>query len=1046
VAARQVELENIEQEERFERQTRSLLEEKRRREGEEWLDQMARESYQAKEARGGKRLEEERVENGRLAQKERAEQKAREEAAVMAQLVAKQKRLMEERVENEMLAEKERAELKAREEAEAAATAQLVAKQKRLEEERAENERLAEKEWAKQMAREEAAATAQLVAQQKRLEDERVENERLAEKGRLKRLEREREEKVEAEAAENAAKKRNILEEMDHLEETIPKSFSLDEEKEQVVLEREIHAPTLAVPSMNSVSLYDEEKFEEEELEHEDLESLSIMDMKAQSDKFLARIRSSGIRTPLSFLSSRSYIDSTPSFNPEEEKLHDSEHEEYEDELVEWMEDDLSVLPTVSHSSNMDPHERTMTSSPITPRLSTPSPNSLTGATRLEMGSPSHLGDESQLPIFGRVQQIEESKQSARNALTSDTSKLSSKACSRGDSTGDMYQNSLGTNSLEGNSTSLESKDDDSNGENEALSTGPSKREQQPPKPSFSAPRPKFTRLRDLLDTSKEEIPFDEIPFVSKSMSSASSSGIARDSPQSIDKSHTPDASNVSPGLMTMLPLEPEDCDSNYEDSYDEETAPDVLSQFSDAALFGVTDFVTEITASVKGAVSHLVNGRRNNIDDDGPIKIGEKYYSHNEALRLWRKSKVKLVDQYHDVDKEGSVFQEKARKKKVQIIEEDYEPKQANDTKGKGVDRVVTINELITRYKWFEKSSKSIDENTVMARNVVKNNEGQEEPDKSSLLSSVDESKGEKTTVSEEAPGSFEVDTDTTESESETKSSDGSDGEIATFVSETTFTSGGETTFTSAGETTFTSEASHVESESSGSDSSVKNDAINLKKSMTRTRASNSQATTPPRTDGSSTTPPIHSNNKNVHKYETDSVAGKNSLPSHMGSNYGVEVTSLRGMHCNFINSNSSEQVKIGGGKSIRKDCEQSVLGSQYGTEVLFKPKKVVTARKPRTLASHNMGVKSAKQTNTGAKGSVKQASMGAKSTVKQINMGAKGTTVKQNSGNEGSLISKQKRSVATPSPRTTPKRTTPTRMKLHKKLKLGLKKTTKS
>ena len=51
-----------------------------------------------------------------------------------AQLVAKQKRLKEERVDNERLGEKERARQKAREEARA--TAHLVLKQKKLEKER----------------------------------------------------------------------------------------------------------------------------------------------------------------------------------------------------------------------------------------------------------------------------------------------------------------------------------------------------------------------------------------------------------------------------------------------------------------------------------------------------------------------------------------------------------------------------------------------------------------------------------------------------------------------------------------------------------------------------------------------------------------------------------------------------------------------------------------------------------------------------------------------------------------------------------------------
>ena len=50
--------------------------------------------------------------------------------------------------------------------------------------------------------------------------------------------------------------------------------------------------------------------------------------------------------------------------------------------------------------------------------------------------------------------------------------------------------------------------------------------------------------------------------------------------------------------------------------------------------------------------------------------------------------------------------------------------------------------------------------------------------------------------------------------------------------------------------------------------------------------------------------------------------------------------------------------------------------MGSQYGTEVLFsQPKKNRFARKPRTkprkLARHNMGIKSAKHSGAGANAS---------------------------------------------------------------------------
>ena len=90
--------------------------------------------------------------------------------------------------------------------------------------------------------------------------------------------------------------------------------------------------------------------------------------------------------------------------------------------------------------------------------------------------------------------------------------------------------------------------------------------------------------------------------------------------------------------------------------------------------------------------------------------------------------------------------------------------------------------------------------------------------------------------------------------------------------------------------------------------------------------------------------------NGNNKNDVESDSVGG---------STYGVEVTDA------LIGRNRFEQVKVGYNSAGRSICEQSALGSQYGTEVVFNPpanKK--PSRKPRTLARHNMGVKMAANT----------------------------------------------------------------------------------
>mmetsp|Transcript_20338 Transcript_20338/g.36724 ORF Transcript_20338/g.36724 Transcript_20338/m.36724 type:complete len:86 (+) Transcript_20338:659-916(+) len=78
---------------------------------------------------------------------------------------------------------------------------------------------------------------------------------------------------------------------------------------------------------MTTLSLDDEG-----EMEQEDLESLSTMDTKAQSNTFLARVGPRRVQTLNSFLSSKSYTDTTPiSFDLEDEELHDSKRDEHED-------------------------------------------------------------------------------------------------------------------------------------------------------------------------------------------------------------------------------------------------------------------------------------------------------------------------------------------------------------------------------------------------------------------------------------------------------------------------------------------------------------------------------------------------------------------------------------------------------------------------------------------------------------------------------------------------------------------------------------------
>jgi hypothetical protein len=81
----------------------------------------------------------------------------------------------------------------------------------------------------------------------------------------------------------------------------------------------------------------------------------------------------------------------------------------------------------------------------------------------------------------------------------------------------------------------------------------------------------------------------------------------------------------------------------------------DTLSQTSDVVIFGqttkaYTQFMYEIMDDVRAFIGGGGGGgddtvcRIASIDDTGPIKIGNKFYSKSEAMRRWRKAKKKLA------------------------------------------------------------------------------------------------------------------------------------------------------------------------------------------------------------------------------------------------------------------------------------------------------------------------------------------------------------------------------------------------------------------
>ncbi len=143
---------------------------------------------------------------------------------------------------------------------------------------------------------------------------------------------------------------------------------------------------------------------------------------------------------------------------------------------------------------------------------------------------------------------------------------------------------------------------------------------------------------------------------------------------KSLKSIHTPERRAKTPDrAFTPSPQSSSDSDDSESDNHGVEhildSGTDQSSMQGTKEAGGVTfrsflsDLIGDIFGSGSGSgsaeeVADLLtldnNVRRNNIDD-GPIKIGEKLYSHNEALKMWRNAKRNLEAKYAEVDASGN-------------------------------------------------------------------------------------------------------------------------------------------------------------------------------------------------------------------------------------------------------------------------------------------------------------------------------------------------------------------------------------------------------
>ena len=425
----------------------------------------------------------------------------------------------------------------------------------------------------------------------------------------------------------------------------------------------------------------------------------------------------------------------------------------------------------------------------------------------------------------------------------------------------------------------------------------------------------------------------------------------------------------------------------------------DIMGQFSDAALFGdtpqlLTDFMSDLMVSAKHAANLVFSdggrGSRtylpaNDIDDDGPIKIGEKFYSHNEALQLWRKAKIKLEDQYRQIDEEGndkykkatffeknSIFNEEVEEEDEELSEEELMRKRTlwrearkrlvqHDIDDKGNRRVeratffernsvfkeepscegyefrcdvrqapeedgeaVSLSDLIHAYTLFEAKKRSADSAMSADKTAIAQNVHVVR-DATDVREASEERVAEQPTNDDAKPFDDDVDNIKTGPNSVRSyfESQASDSHVDTTTDE---------------ESMSTSETS----QDNGSNL-VNVNGCNFSAAHTgeqHRQISNSSELTPT-TD-------------NIQNVENDSEATSVANDSVLGSTYGLEVTASSvgtGMKAKFISGGEAHSVGSFGVKGKREVDTAMVSPS------LQQP-KLSSARKPRKLANHNLHV----------------------------------------------------------------------------------------
>mmetsp|Transcript_23582 Transcript_23582/g.52662 ORF Transcript_23582/g.52662 Transcript_23582/m.52662 type:complete len:899 (-) Transcript_23582:93-2789(-) len=415
--------------------------------------------------------------------------------------------------------------------------------------------------------------------------------------------------------------------------------------------------------------------------------------------------------------------------------------------------------------------------------------------------------------------------------------------------------------------------------------------------------------------------------------------------------------------------------------------ASDIMGQFTPQLL---TDFMSELMVSAKHAANLVfTDGGRgsraylpaNDIDDDGPIKIGEKFYSHNEALQLWRKAKIKLEDQYCQIDDRGNV-----KYKKVSFLEKSSvlgeEVEEVGELSEEELLRRRTLwrearnrqvqhdiddngNARVERAAFFEKNSVFKEEPSCEGYELKRSRQTPEEDGEAVSLNdliraytifearkrSVESAmSADKTAVAQNAHVTREA-TNVREVSEEPTNDDAKPSDVD-VNSIKTGPNSERSDFESQASGSNVDTTTDEESISTSENSQDASDLVNVNGcNFSATHTSDQESALRQISNSSELTPTIANQNA-----EKDSEAESVANDSVLGSTYGLELTASSvgsGMKAKFISGGEVHSVNSFGVKS--KQENDAAMGSQHGTEVLLQKPKLSSARKPRKLASHN-------------------------------------------------------------------------------------------